>query len=260
MVKDLNKKSEEEYFYKKEKIECGRVVTSEFRTKSGWILRCISWPSTGGRSFIRIPIGEDKQEWKRFGKMLEDFKDILEYKIWFSFQTKFNTIMKQPTNIDIVRINQVMKNEGFEEVSISSNFELILPANSIPSTQRNPHKLSERLLNHLHQRSTSTHRKCKASSDSGKSPPHPPVIGSSVGNQIAEIKWKSENFKRRSKSESPFRRALVFPPKETSFNCIPFEKSLEGFQQSHICSIKDNINVVSRNKSAKKSLIITKAN
>ena len=98
MVKDLNKKSEEEYFYKKEKIECGRVVTSEFRTKSGWILRCISWPSTGGRSFIRIPIGEDKQEWKRFGKMLEDFKDILEYKIWFSFQTKFNTIMKQPTN------------------------------------------------------------------------------------------------------------------------------------------------------------------
>ncbi|KAE8646175.1 hypothetical protein Csa_016838 [Cucumis sativus] len=30
--------------------------------------------------------------------MLEDFKDIHEYKIWFSSQTKFNTIMKQPTN------------------------------------------------------------------------------------------------------------------------------------------------------------------
>ncbi|KAE8653570.1 hypothetical protein Csa_007659, partial [Cucumis sativus] len=161
---------------------------------------------------------------------------------------------------DIVRINQVMKDEGFEEVSFSSNFELLLPANSIPRTQRNPHKLSERLLNHLHQRSTSTHWKCKASSDSGKSPPHPPAIGSSVSNQMAEFKWKSENFKSCSKSESPFRRGLVFPPKKTSFNCIPFEKSLEGFQQSHICSTKDNINVVSRNKSANKSLITTKAN
>ena len=96
MVKDLNKKSEEEYFYKKEKIECGRVETSKFITKSGWILRCIAWPSTGERSFIHIPIGEDKQGWKSFGKMLEDFKDIHGYKIRFSSQTKFNTIMKRP--------------------------------------------------------------------------------------------------------------------------------------------------------------------
>ena len=93
-------------------------------------------------------------------------------------------------------------------------------------------------FNHLHQRSTSTHRKCKATSNSGKSTLQPPAIGSFVSNQMAENKRKSENFKRCSKLESPFRRDLVFPPKETSFNCIPFEKSLEGIQQSHICRLK----------------------
>uniref|UniRef100_A0A9I9EGZ1 Uncharacterized protein n=1 Tax=Cucumis melo TaxID=3656 RepID=A0A9I9EGZ1_CUCME len=87
---------EMEYIYKKEKVECGRIETSKFRTKNEWVLRCIAWPSTEGRSFIHIPIGEDKQEWKSFGKMLGDFKDIHEYKIWFSSQTKFNTISKQP--------------------------------------------------------------------------------------------------------------------------------------------------------------------
>ena len=56
MVKDLNKKSEEEYFCKKEKVECGRVEPFKFITNSGCILRCIAWPSTGGRSFIHIPI------------------------------------------------------------------------------------------------------------------------------------------------------------------------------------------------------------
>ena len=63
--------------------------------------------------------------------------------------------------LDIVRINQVMKDEGFEEVSFSSKFEFLLPVNSIPSTQRNPYKLSERLFNHLHQRSISTHQNAK---------------------------------------------------------------------------------------------------
>ena len=136
-----------------------------------------------------------------------------------------------------------MKDEGFEKVSFSSKFEFLLPSNSIPSTQRNPYKLSERLFKHLHQRLISTHRKCKAMSDFGKSSLQLPAIGSSISKHMAEDKWKSENSKRRSKSEPPSRRDLVFPPKETSFNFIPFEKSLKGVQWSHICSNKDNNNV-----------------
>uniref|UniRef100_A0A9I9EJP5 Uncharacterized protein n=1 Tax=Cucumis melo TaxID=3656 RepID=A0A9I9EJP5_CUCME len=78
-----------------------------------------------------------------------------------------------------------MKDEGFEEVSFSSKFEFLLPSNSIPSTQRNPYKLSERLFNHLHQRPTSTHQKCKATSDLRKSSLQPPTIGSSGSKQMA---------------------------------------------------------------------------
>ena len=48
--------------------------------KSGWVLRCNAWSSTGGRSFIHNSIGEDKHGWKSFGKMLGDFKDNHEYK------------------------------------------------------------------------------------------------------------------------------------------------------------------------------------
>ena len=48
--------------------------------------------------------------------------------------------------LDIAIINQATKDEGFEEVSFSSKFEFLHPSNSIPSTQRNPYKLSERLF------------------------------------------------------------------------------------------------------------------
>ena len=113
------KKSKEDNFYKKEKVDCGRVETSKFRTKSGWVLRCIAWPHTGGRSFIHIPIGEDKQRCKSFIKMLGDFKDNHEYKIWFSTQTMFNTIMKQPNKsmkgsyVEIAKSKETSKNSFF---------------------------------------------------------------------------------------------------------------------------------------------------
>ena len=73
IVKELNRNSEEDYFYKKEKVESGSVETSKFRTKSGWVLRCNAWPCKGGRSFIHISIGEDKTGvemfWKNVGRL-----------------------------------------------------------------------------------------------------------------------------------------------------------------------------------------------
>ena len=59
-VKELNQNSEEDSIYKNEKVENGRVEISKFRTKSGRVLRCNVWPHTGERSFIHIPVGEDK--------------------------------------------------------------------------------------------------------------------------------------------------------------------------------------------------------
>ena len=99
---------------------------------------------------------------------------------------------------------------------------------------RNPYKLSERLFKHHHQKPSTTHQNCKAMSDSGKSSLQPLTSGNSVRKQMAEDKRKTEKSKSHSKSEPPIRRSLVFLPKETSFNFIPFEKSLEGVQQSHI--------------------------
>ena len=86
MVKDLSKKSEEYYFYKKEKVECGRVEASKFRSKSEWVLRCIAWPHTGGRSFIHIPIGEDNKG----GKVWE--------KCWETSRTSTTTNYGSPPN------------------------------------------------------------------------------------------------------------------------------------------------------------------
>ena len=78
--------------------------------------------------------------------------------------------------------------------------------------------------------------------------------------QMVEDKRKSEIAKSCSKLEPPITRGLVVPPMETSFNFIPFEKSLEGVQESHTCSIKDSINAVSLKTSANKTLITMKAN
>ena len=71
--------------------------------------------------------------------------------------------------LDIVRLSQVMKDEGFEEGSFSSKFDYLLPSNTIPSTQRNPYELSESLFKHLHQRPIPSLWNCNASSDSGNS-------------------------------------------------------------------------------------------
>ncbi|KAE8649313.1 hypothetical protein Csa_014975, partial [Cucumis sativus] len=160
---------------------------------------------------------------------------------------------------DIVRLSQVMKDEGFEEDSFSSKFDYLLPSNSIPSTQRNPYESSERLFKLLQQKPIPSLRNCNASSDSGNSSLQHPANVSSVSKQWAEDNRKSENSKSRSKSEPPIRRNSAFPPKETSFNFIPFKKSLVGDQQSLTCSNKDNSNV-SMIKSASKNLISTKAN
>ena len=84
-VKDLNKKSTEDYFYKKEKVECGRVEASKFRSKSGWVLRCIAWPRSGGRSFISTLAKINKG-----GKVSE--------KCWETSRTSTTTISGSPPN------------------------------------------------------------------------------------------------------------------------------------------------------------------
>ncbi|KAE8646831.1 hypothetical protein Csa_018324 [Cucumis sativus] len=80
-------------------------------------------------------------------------------KISFFDTTKQSTckylVIENPdssNSLDIVRLSQVMKDKGFGEGSFSSKFDYLLPSNSIPSTQRNPYELSERLFKHLHQR------------------------------------------------------------------------------------------------------------
>ncbi|TYK16775.1 DNA/RNA polymerases superfamily protein [Cucumis melo var. makuwa] len=55
-------------------------------------------------------------------------------------------------SLDIVRLSQVMKDEGLRKVHLAPKFDYLLPSNSIPSMQRNPYELSERLFKHLRQR------------------------------------------------------------------------------------------------------------
>lgn len=49
--------SSDHFFLRSVKAE-GRVIRlSKFRANPGWILRCVVWPSSGGRFFIHIPTG-----------------------------------------------------------------------------------------------------------------------------------------------------------------------------------------------------------
>ena len=84
----LSQKPKDRFFFKNEKVENGMVEVSKFRAKFGWVMRCIVCPCTGGRFFIHIPLGQDKQGWVSLSKMLRGFKLKHEYMTWYSSHSR----------------------------------------------------------------------------------------------------------------------------------------------------------------------------
>uniref|UniRef100_A0A9I9EAP6 Uncharacterized protein n=1 Tax=Cucumis melo TaxID=3656 RepID=A0A9I9EAP6_CUCME len=71
------------------------VEVSKFIAKFGWVIRCVVWPCTDGRSFIHIPSSKDKQGWVSFNKMLGGFKSKHEYMTWYSSQIRSSNNRKK---------------------------------------------------------------------------------------------------------------------------------------------------------------------
>lgn len=61
------------FYLKNRRDDKGAVRLSEFRSNSGWFLRCIVWSSFGGRFFIHIHLGVSFIGWNSFVEMLSGF-------------------------------------------------------------------------------------------------------------------------------------------------------------------------------------------
>lgn len=61
---------------------------SKFRTSSGWIMRCVVWPVSGGRYYIHIPMGPLEQGWLSFHRKLKGSLKHGEFECWQESQRK----------------------------------------------------------------------------------------------------------------------------------------------------------------------------
>ena len=61
----------------------GSTRLLKFRSKVGWITRCVAWQRNKNLSFIHICSSVSRQGWKSFHKMLERFLMKHDYLIWY---------------------------------------------------------------------------------------------------------------------------------------------------------------------------------
>ena len=65
-------------------LDRGGLKVSKFKSKTGWVLSCDFWPSSAGHSSTGVCSGENKQGWRSFLNMLDNFGSREEYVKWFS--------------------------------------------------------------------------------------------------------------------------------------------------------------------------------
>lgn len=104
-ILDMIKGSTSRFFERSGRDGLGATKLSKFHSSSAWIMRCIVWPSSGGRYFICIPSRESMQGWCSFAVML------LEFRKNFKDPTKPFISRRKPSNL-------VLPNQGEDYVDL----------------------------------------------------------------------------------------------------------------------------------------------
>ena len=84
MVSELLRGLEDKFFQKLGEVDRGRLKVPKLKSKTGWVLSCDLWPSSGGHSNIKVCLGDNKQGWRSSLNMLDNFCSREEYVKWFS--------------------------------------------------------------------------------------------------------------------------------------------------------------------------------
>lgn len=56
-IEDLLNGSSIRFFLREWREDLGTIRISKLKTKAGWNLRCVVWPTSGGRFYIHVPEG-----------------------------------------------------------------------------------------------------------------------------------------------------------------------------------------------------------
>lgn len=96
---------------------------SKFRSNSGWVLRCVVWPTFDGRFYIHVHSVVSYYGWKSFVEMMSGFLRIQSSNVTYGFQittptisssdtintTSYSTKGFNPSYVDVVKKNLVQK-------------------------------------------------------------------------------------------------------------------------------------------------------
>ena len=77
------------------------------------MLSCVFWPSFGGHSNLRVCLGDNKQGWRSFHNMLENFLSKEEYVNWFSCNHSKNSFPFSTSNTSYAEKVKSKKDNAF---------------------------------------------------------------------------------------------------------------------------------------------------